>query len=151
MKILRQFVLVVLAVVITSACASDPKARVVTTYQAAEIGLGAVQDAERVAFAQGVIPRALHEQTISPAFARAFEAQITFGHALLIWKPGTQVPQGYDAWLATITNTIDALKDVAPKHRALLDAVIVWARQAVGIIQQFKQTVPPSLAAVAEQ
>lgn len=134
---------------LVSACASNPKQRITLTYQSVELGLGAVQDAERAAFAAGAIPKDVHERTISPAFIKAFDAQITFGHALLVWKPGVQPPQTYEAWLATITNTVDVLKEVTPKNRPLLDAVVAWVRQAVAIIKEFKQDVPPQLAAIA--
>lgn len=152
MKI-RQFAVAVLLLAM-AACASNPKARVVTTYQSVEIGLGALQDAYRAAYASGQIPgltKEQHETVISPAFAKAFDTQIKVGNALLVWKPGTALPVGYDQWVASIENVADVLKVVSPKNKAVFDAAVQFVRSAVAAIKQFGQQPSAALLAAANQ
>ena len=137
-----------------AACASNPKARIVTTYQSVEIGLGALQDAERAAFVSGTIPaltKEVHEQKISPAFVRAFDMQIKVGNALLVWQPGTTLPVGYDRWVASIENVAAVLSSISPKNSAVFDATLTFVRAAVDAIRRFGQEPPPALLSIATQ
>jgi hypothetical protein len=131
-------------------CASNPKARIVTAYQSVELGLGALQDAERAAYASGAIPaltRAVHEQRVSPAFAQVFDMQVRVGNALLAWQPGAAPPVGYEQWVASIENVAAVLRAVAPRDSAVFDATLAFVRAAVDAIRRFGQ--PPSLALLA--
>lgn len=145
---------VVLLMLCMAACASNPKAKIVTAYQSVEIGLGALQDAERAAFVSGTIPaltKEVHEQKISPAFVRAFDTQIKVGNALLVWKPGTALPVGYDQWVDSIENVAQVLSTISPKNTAVFDATIAFVRAAVDAIKRFGQQPSPVLLNVANQ
>lgn len=134
------------------ACASNPKARIVTTYQSVEVGLGALQDAERAAYASGKIPaltKEVHETKISPAFVKAFDAQIKTGNALLLWKPGTALPVGYDQWVAAVENVATVMSSVSPRNSAVFDATVAFVRAAVDAIKRFGQQPPPALVAAS--
>lgn len=151
MKI-RALAVVVLALCV--ACASNPKAKVVATYQSVEIGLGALQDAERAAYASGTVPaltKEVHEQKISPAFVKAFDMQIKVGNALLAWQPGTALPVGYDQWVASIENVAQVLSAVSPKNSAVFDATVAFVRSAVDAIKRFGQQPSAALLNIASQ
>jgi len=152
--IIRRMAVTLMALCVMAACASNPKAKIVTAYQSVEIGLGALQDAERAAFVSGTIPaltKEVHEQKISPAFVRAFDMQIRVGNALLAWKPGTALPIGYDQWVSSIENVASVLSTVSPKNSAVFEATLVFVRAAVDAIQRFGQQPPPALLTVANQ
>lgn len=136
------------------ACSSNPKAKVVATYQSVEIGLGALQDAERAAYASGTIPaltKEVHEQKVSPAFVKAFDMQIRVGNALLAWQPGTALPVGYDQWVASIENVAQVLSAVSPKNSAVFDATVAFVRSAVDAIKRFGQQPSAALLNIASQ
>jgi len=152
MRTIRGFAVALMALAML-ACASNPKARVVTTYQSVELGLGALQDAYRSAYASGAIPgltKVQHEQVISPAFAKAFDTQIKVGNALLAWEPGKTPPVGYDQWVASIENVTEVLKVVTPKNKAVLDAALSFVRAAVEAIKGFGQQPSAALLAAAK-
>lgn len=152
MRTTRVAVVAVLAACLMAACSSNPKARVVTAHQSVEIGLGALQDAERAAYASGTVPaltKDVHEQKISPAFVKAFDTQLKVGAALLAWRPGTTPPVGYDEWVASIENVANVMKAVSPKNSAVFDATISFVRAAVDAIKRFGQQPPPALVAIA--
>lgn len=151
---IRRFAVVLLALGIAAACASNPKARIVTAYQSVEIGLGALQDAERAAFQSGIIPaltKEVHEKKISPAFVKAFDMQIKVGNALLVWKPGTALPVGYDQWVAAVENVADVLKTVSPKNSAVFDATMALVHAAVDAIRRFGQEPSAALLSISAQ
>lgn len=150
---IRRFAVALLALCM-AACASNPKAKIVTAYQSVEIGLGALQDAERAAFQSGTIPaltKEVHEQKISPAFVRAFDMQIKVGNALLAWRPGAALPIGYDQWVASIENVALVLSQIAPRNTAVFDATIAFVRAAADAIKRFGQQPSELLLNVAGQ
>lgn len=133
-----------------SGCATSTRARVVQGYQATQIGLGAVQDAEIALYKAGTLP-ALdldRHQAISRVFVQAFEAQIVFGNALLVWRSGAP-PAGYDAWLKAIDDTLVALDALLPADRALLTSTVAWTRNVVQVIRALGLVVPPKIATLA--
>jgi len=154
----KQLPPVVLLLALSGALAScattgGPKPNVVAAYTVTETALGAVQDAERALYAAGTVPaltKAVHEQKVSPLFVAAFDAQIKFGHALLLWKPGTAPPAGYAEWVATVTNTVDALGALMPKNKTLLDTTLAWVRSVAETVRMLGQTVPAPLAALVK-
>lgn len=133
-------------------CSSNPKPRVVTAYQATEIGLGSVQDAELALYRSGTVP-ALTPQVharINMALVQAFDLQIKFGHAILVWEPGA-LPAGYEMWLASIENVLQVVTEVVPKGSTVMTTTLDWARNVVALIRGLGQTVPPRLAAAVAQ
>jgi hypothetical protein len=138
----------------TLACSTGLKPKVVAAYQATEIGLGALQDTERALYVAGTVgelTKELHETKISPAFVKAFDAQIKFGNALLVWEPGATLPAGYDAWVSSVENTVQALSELLPRNRVLFDETMRWVRNAIAIIRALEQTVPPQLSTLVKE
>lgn len=146
----RLVIAVLLVPALLAGCASGgTRTKVVTTYQAVEVGLGAVQDAEMELFKAGLITKEKHVE-INEVFVRAFDAQIKFGNALLVWRPQGETaipPQGYAAWLSTVETALKVLETLPTQNAELVSRVRVWVARVVEIIKELNQPVPPILTA----
>lgn len=135
---------------ITIACSGNPKPKVLGAYEGVDIALSQLQDSERAAFKQGFVPKDVHEQKISPAFAKAFAAQISFGKSLKAWDPAASpLPDQYDNWLSAVDAVADVVATVSPKNADVARTATAWAKTIVNIAVKFHKQPSPQVAALA--
>lgn len=143
----------VIAVCLTAllvACSGNPKPKVLIAYEGIDAALSRLQDAERAAFKDGTIPKDIHEQRISPAFSKAFAAQIAFGQSMKTWNPSASpLPDGYDNWLNAVDAVADVVAVVSPKNADIARTATAWAKTIVDIIVTFKRQPSAQVTALA--